>query len=310
MDSDAKITCWTDSDCRGLEIPPCNKAVCDTESYCRFVPDPSQNDQACDDKNVCTLGDKCENGLCKGAEYKSCDDGNPCTKDDCDNLSGCIHQPDKEGLACDDQNPCTEGETCQSSQCRGGKMICMCITDLDCVVFEDGNLCNGLLQCDPDRHVCIPDPATVVHCIQPQNLCLESTCQPSTGKCVTKSVADGSPCNDFDPCTINDTCVKGQCTGVASCNDANPCTRDLCNHVNGACKHDTLEMDGTACGDEMVCISGECQAVRADNSWPDSVDIDEIKDAVQIDDSSSEVKEIEDINEIGDKVTPDYGELE
>ncbi len=152
-------------------------------------------------------------------------------------------------------------------------MVCLCNTDLDCVQFEDNNLCNGLLQCDPSRHVCIPAPGSVIHCRQPANTCLHAACAPATGKCVVQPVADGTACDDFDPCTYGDKCVNGQCVGQDLCNDHNECTVDRCDRTLGTCTHDPAPMDGHSCGTNRVCLQGSCVAMPDNSDDVDGMDV-------------------------------------
>jgi len=234
------------------------------------------------------MGDRCVNGICTGLEYRMCTDNNPCTRDYCNPDSGCVYKPDNEGQKCDDNNICTKGETCLSGVCTGGDMVCMCATDADCVIFEDGNLCNGILMCDQSRHVCVPDPATVVHCVQPHNLCMQSVCQPATGKCVEHVADNGTICDDFNACTIGDSCVDGQCVGKDACNDGNTCTKDLCNPVNGECIHDSSIMEGISCGNGMTCVSGVCTNVVNAEDVNDIDVMQDIRDLTDINDSEGD----------------------
>jgi len=79
---------------------------------------------------------------------------------------------------------------------------------------------------------------------------------------------DGFPCDDGNPCTIEDMCLDGECVGTPkSCDDGNFCTTDSCDAETGECIHQCNE--GTACDDgnpetiEDKCqlVDGECQCV-------------------------------------------------
>ncbi|MEW5849656.1 MAG: choice-of-anchor D domain-containing protein [Myxococcota bacterium] len=72
--------------------------------------------------------------------------------------------------------------------------------------------------------------------------------------CVHDNV-EGS-CDDNNPCTDDDRCVAGQCSGVArACPaDDNPCTRELCDTTLG-CTH---VPDGTLCQDDDPCTADAC----------------------------------------------------
>lgn len=109
----------------------------------------------------------------------------------------------------------------------------------------------------------------------------------ASGRC--RHEAAPLPCDDFNACTRNDTCVRGICLGEAivcddqdactddacapgvgcvfvptrTCDDGNPCTRDIC-LPGGRCENEALPL-GTPCGDAIacvetsLCVSGTCR---------------------------------------------------
>ena len=48
-----------------------------------------------------------------------------------------------------------------------------------------------------------------------------------------------------------------QTSEVPNCDDTNPCTTDSCSPTDGACGHYPVP-DQTPCGEDLVCIAGEC----------------------------------------------------
>ncbi|TNF26105.1 MAG: hypothetical protein EP329_21795 [Deltaproteobacteria bacterium] len=82
---------------------------------------------------------------------------------------------------------------------------------------------------------------------------------------------DAATCDDDDPCTVEDHCLGGKCTGGArDCDDDDPCTRDRCDAETGACVHephpdgceaDPCEASGDAasCDDHNPCTADYCQ---------------------------------------------------
>ena len=67
----------------------------------------------------------------------------------------------------------------------------------------------------------------------------------------------GSPCDDGDACTVNDTCLVGFCFGQpVDCDDDSPCTVEGCSPVSGCtygpatgpCSDDDPCTDGDTCG--------------------------------------------------------------
>jgi hypothetical protein len=73
---------------------------------------------------------------------------------------------------------------------------------------------------------------------------------------------DDSPCDDRNPCTTDDTCVAGACTGptIPCPDDGNPCTDDVCASLTGTCgvARSGACDDGDACTLNDACASGVC----------------------------------------------------
>ena len=85
--------------------------------------------------------------------------------------------------------------------------------------------------------------------------------------------AEGTGCEDGDPCTIHDTCSGGRCVGTAKdCNDNDTCTSDVCDLANGTCEHAPSGGTGTEGppGDPSCsnAIDDDCDG-RADSDDPD-----------------------------------------
>ncbi|MCB9786498.1 MAG: hypothetical protein H6744_07365 [Deltaproteobacteria bacterium] len=218
----------------------------------------------CTDHDACTTGDVCKSGTCSGA-LLDCDDGNPCTVDSCSATSGCRNV---QGFGpCEDGNPCTGGEICVSSLCKQGKDICGCTVQADCDFLEGGDLCGGDWKCVGGH--CQLDEATIITCTPTTNPCKTTQC--TGGACVDVDKPDLDPCDDGNPCTVNDSCLAGACvSGKAKCDDGKQCTTDTCNPTTGACtftpKTDqTACSDGNTCNGADVCMAGACVSGTASN---------------------------------------------
>jgi hypothetical protein len=76
-----------------------------------------------------------------------------------------------------------------------------------------------VLVCD-DADECTVDAAsagvcvfTPVSCPPSMDVCLENECDPTTGMCASKPVADGAECDDGNTCSYADRCTAGVCGG-------------------------------------------------------------------------------------------------
>ncbi len=194
--------CEATADCAAFDdTNACNGTLfCDTTTFphaCRVNPVtvvqcPSNDDSACQ-ANTC----------------------NPTT-------SACAIASVADGTPCDDGDDKTKSEVCKAGKCVAGTNITICAKATDCP--DDGDLCNGLPYCDLKLGTCAINPATVVQCPSAgDSACLKNTCQPTTAKCGMATVANTTPCDDGDPCTLGDFCLAGECkAGIFGCK----CTTD------------------------------------------------------------------------------------
>ncbi len=132
-----------------------------------------------------------------------------------------------------------------------------CSKDSECAAKDDGDLCNGVWFCDAGT--CKAKPSSAVTCATDKDTaCSKATCDPKTGACAPKAVADGAACSDGDACTLSDTCKAGACVAgsAAVCDDKQPCTKDSCDKAKG-CQVTPLD-DGASCGAGKVCAASAC----------------------------------------------------
>ncbi len=271
LNQTGKYTCLAGTPVTCNDGNPCTSDSCDAKKGCQTSP--VNDGTSCNDGNACTKGDACKSGACAGTalSVQDCDDKNVCTVDSCDSKSGCQHKA-VSGSKCDDGDQCTSGDTCQSGKCAAGTNLCACQVDSDCNNQEDGNLCNGTLYCDKSGTLfqCKVKPSTVVKCdTSADNFCSTTACVPKTGKCVTETKSDATPCDaDGSVCSVGDTCKSGKCTPGAAlkCDDLNPCTADTCDPKKG-CTHlnqaGGCDADGDACTENDVCKDGKCTVGKA-----------------------------------------------
>src|SRR5207253_3254947 len=134
------------------------------------------NGSTCNDGNACTQTDTCQSGVCTGSNPVACTASDQChTAGTCDPATGTCSNPAKaNGSACNDGNACTQTDTCQSGVCTGSNPVA---------------------------------------CTAPDQRHTARTCDPATGTCSNPAKANGSTCNDGNPCTQTDTCQSGVCSG-------------------------------------------------------------------------------------------------
>ena len=100
-----------------------------------------------------------------------------------------------DGTPCDNHDACTQTDTCKGGVCVGS-------TPVVCQATDD---------------------------------CHEAVCDLLSGACVQPKKADGTPCDDHDVCTQNDTCLMGSCVGGTTV----VCVpQDAC-HAAGVCDPQT-----------------------------------------------------------------------
>ncbi|MBP7127713.1 hypothetical protein KBD49_15240, partial [Myxococcota bacterium] len=141
-------------------------------------PDPVAPDgTGCDDGDACTRTDACREGICIGTDPVNCTALDAChVAGLCDPATGGCPDPlAADGKMCDDGDACTRSDTCREGICTG-----------------------------TDPVICLP--------LSPCHAA--GTCDPATGACTSPFVAEGTECDDGDPCTREDSCDgRGLCTG-------------------------------------------------------------------------------------------------
>jgi hypothetical protein len=259
LTGDAGPECATDEDCLTGEVAdPCGAPTCVLpEGRCVIVA--AADGTACDDGDACSQLDQCVTGACRGVAL-ACDDANPCTDDSCDPTSGCVFAA-VDGGDCDDANPCTPTSACEAGTCVGESNECVCATDDDCALFDDGDRCNGVLVCADES--CAVAPGTVISCdTSLDTVCEKTACDPAVGACFKIEEPAGTACDDGDACSTDDVCVNGACKGLApvDCDDDNPCTTDFCEEGQG-CRYVYNSLpcdDGDRCTAGDRCDFGQC----------------------------------------------------
>jgi alpha-tubulin suppressor-like RCC1 family protein len=232
-----------------ISADPCLEPRCQAEGTCGFVDlcacRETADCAAGEDGNPCNGTPVCDKSAfpwrCVLTPPLQCPAAaSPCLASACDPADGkCGDKPVPDGTACLDSDPCTVESTCISGVCTGSAASwCECKKTADCAEFEDGNACNGTLFCNLKvfPHKCEVLAASVVSCAGQPATCHAIACDPASGKCESKPVADGTSCDDGNPCTAGDTCQGGTCSPTANtciCKSNADCAKsedgDLCN---------------------------------------------------------------------------------
>ncbi len=246
--------CTSASTCQAGTCIGTGTKICNDGNACTFDSCNTQtgacvfNNQfgnACSDGNPCTTNDFCQQGTCHAGNQKVCNDGNNCTADSCDQASGqCLFVPIAGcGGNCNTTADCpATGNVCTTSVCSQTLKQCVVQNVQNQTTCDDGLPCTTNDACQNGK--CLGGAQK--NC-NDQNNCTTDSCDAATGNCL-HAPQTGNQCNDGSPCTNNDTCAAGVCTGTAkTCDDGQPCTADSCNPLSGNCQHQNIQGCGGAC---------------------------------------------------------------
>jgi Beta-propeller repeat len=205
---------------------------------------------ACSDKNPADETGESSAQRCQDGQDNDGDGDTDCKDTDCANWVFCGSdggiKPDKYTGPCN----CDDGLTCTDDICKAGGL---------CEFKAKAGFCavGGKCYKDTDPHPSIP-------CL----LCDSN----NSGNQWTSG--DGTPCDDQNLCTKDDTCVTGICKGsFYTCSDAVECTQDLCDGKGGCTnplKTDSCQIAG-ACynsGDKDPSDKcNECDPTKSQSAW-------------------------------------------
>ncbi len=285
-------------DCNYL-TDDCNTGMC-VGGQCTTVP----HEGDCDDGDACTVADHCTEGVCGGTPMDCSAKDGPCTVGVCEG-GQCVAQ-NVDG-SCDDGDPCTVDDQCFGGTCFGAPKDCSFYNSTCQVGVCDGGLCVPKILNGPcnDFDPCTEDDTCsagacvgqFIDCTALDDLpCIVGECK--GGSCVPSPT--DAPCDDGDPCTLDDQCLDGSCQGtLMDCSaEDTECKKGLC--VAGQC-FGFPKPDGTACDDGDPCTpvdqcnkKGVCVGIPPLDDAPDSVDtltgwthLDDVTDCGGLDYSAS-----------------------
>ena len=209
---------------------------------------------------------------CQGDQ--DCLDDNACDLDRCvDNL--CVHEAKTDGTACDDQDWCTIEDACLAGLCQGNPRDCSALDDLcnlgvcDSSLLScgkspkaDGAECDDGLFCTMDD-ACLEGECTGNErdCSEQSDVCNEGFCIEEQDQCGSQALVNGTQCDDFDDCTVNDSCSSGVCLGQPADADEDG--------------YQSLECGGHDCDDQRVEVNpGQFEGGFAQAPCADQLDND------------------------------------
>lgn len=162
-----------------------------------------------------TEGLTCDDPCPPCTNHEQCNDQNPCTDDSC-SAGACVNLPNIR--TCDDGLFCTVNDRCAGGSCQG----------------VEGS-CPGRF-CDEELNICV-DCVNNSQCID-GNPCTDNRCV--AGVCMFPP--NTTACNDGLFCTTNDTCLQGQCRGLARpCAEGQMCWEEFDACLNPTVIHCTTE---------------------------------------------------------------------
>ncbi len=203
-----------------------------------------------------------------------------------DSLAGCSYETipitiipsdpcEYENVNCNNIN-CITNAACNSPPSS------TCLDDTYFIQYQSVGVCDiGVCKypalhipcefgCDSINNSCKEKTCDDINCDTPPNFCYQNigTCDPMTLSC-DYSYDNGKFCNDFNPCTINDQCDTGICSGnPKTCNTPPP---DACisNTIlrkylvgncteTGECEYSYTDSD---CGASNICDINKCVAL-------------------------------------------------
>jgi hypothetical protein len=222
-----------------LDEVPCDDGdLCTATDLCVAGLCVGAGEILCDDGEVCTL-DLCDPWFgCVHEDLDAlCDDGDPCTGADTCVFGACVGMTDVcecdtdadcAGFAnacfgaytCDEaalprvcvpmaesETPCPDVAPCLAAVCDPSTEACVPVPK------ADGTPCADPLACVTEGScvagICVGEPVVC----EGGGLCTAPVCVPGEG--CTEAPEPG-PCDDDDPCTVNDWCVDGACAALGT----------------------------------------------------------------------------------------------
>jgi hypothetical protein len=270
---------------------PCTDDVCDAASG---MCTRTNNTASCDDGMFCNGLDACSGGTCVHA-------GNPCVgsttcSERTTSCTGCANDSECPaammgawttcgGFASECTTMGTQSRTVRAFHCVMGSctptdmtQMQACMRATEGVVCGSGTSCTAYTPCAGYPAGCAGGTGTMTRTCT-DHVCRSEVCaaemRPEMAACFGRP-ADGTTCDDLDPCTSPDRCASGTCTGPLVCTmdagtDAG--TTDAGTTDAGPTDAGT-DAGGTVCDDGFLCTldiplgDGGCRSMPMDSLCP------------------------------------------
>jgi len=181
---------------------PCTTDTCLPDLGCAHVAFQG----ACEDGDACTDEDTCVESTCVPGAPTFCSDDTECTDDHCDAVFGCYHTLVESACCSGAVHLCDDGNPCTNDSCNTTTFACNNTPHTD--YCDDGNPCTVDDACN--NAVC---EAGFANDCNDGNPCTTDFCDESVG-CQNPQFI--GPCDDGIECTVDETCIDGQCVGDSS----------------------------------------------------------------------------------------------
>ncbi len=172
-----------------------------------------------------------------------------------DETSGILHIE----CACANDADCDDGNSCTDDSCSPEQV---CTTTPNSAPCEDGDPCTTGEVCS-DGACPVGNP---IDCSAFDDPCNMGVCNPATGTCQAQPFNENIPCDDGNPCTLDDACSSGLCAGGIPVDCGlfdDDCNVGVCDPETGSCGPvptvgNTCD-DGDPCTEDDICTSdGAC----------------------------------------------------
>ncbi len=153
------------------------------------------------------------------------------------------HGGESTGAICESTADCVDDDPCTLEVCEAGACAYYSAQLPGCSSPFDAALCKDDSEC--------------AQFAEGQGSCVTAYCDSDTKECRLDIPADGTACDDGDPCTEASTCLDGDCTaGTAlTCDDGDACTDDNCIAEEEGCRNEAID-----CADDNPCTTASCDS--------------------------------------------------